>query len=169
MPKKIPMRQCLGCREMKPKRELIRVVRSPEGEISLEEVAQILRFDLFELVLDDLGLPSEQKVFSWELTGDPEKISYIGWEDWTRVDARITVNGTAHSPGRSCLSYLQYGAPVQEASETYAATQLYGRLIGQYFPEWRTSIFFYILTAQPEALEQCDRRILSRSRLISGK
>ena len=36
MPKKIPMRQCLGCREMKPKRELIRVVRSPEGEISLD-------------------------------------------------------------------------------------------------------------------------------------
>ena len=36
MPKKIPLRQCLGCREMKPKRELIRVVRSPEGEISLD-------------------------------------------------------------------------------------------------------------------------------------
>lgn len=36
MQKKIPMRQCLGCREMKPKRELIRVVCSPEGEISLD-------------------------------------------------------------------------------------------------------------------------------------
>ena len=36
MPKKIPMRQCLGCREMKPKRELVRVVRSPEGEVSLD-------------------------------------------------------------------------------------------------------------------------------------
>lgn len=36
MQKKIPMRQCLGCREMKPKRELIHVVRSPEGEISLD-------------------------------------------------------------------------------------------------------------------------------------
>ena len=36
MPKKIPMRQCLGCREMKPKPELIRVVRSPEGELSLD-------------------------------------------------------------------------------------------------------------------------------------
>ena len=34
--KKIPMRQCLGCREMKPKKELIRVVRTPEGEISLD-------------------------------------------------------------------------------------------------------------------------------------
>ncbi len=36
MPKKIPMRQCTGCREMKPKRELIRVVRSPEGGVSLD-------------------------------------------------------------------------------------------------------------------------------------
>ena len=34
--KKIPMRMCLGCNEMKPKRELIRVVRSAEGEISLD-------------------------------------------------------------------------------------------------------------------------------------
>lgn len=36
MPKKIPMRQCVGCREMKPKKELIRVVRSPEGQVSLD-------------------------------------------------------------------------------------------------------------------------------------
>lgn len=36
MEKKVPMRQCLGCREMKPKRELIRAVRSPEGNISLD-------------------------------------------------------------------------------------------------------------------------------------
>ena len=34
--KKIPQRQCVGCREMKNKKELIRVVRSPEGEISLD-------------------------------------------------------------------------------------------------------------------------------------
>ena len=36
MQKKIPMRQCLGCREQKAKRDLIRVVRSPEGAISLD-------------------------------------------------------------------------------------------------------------------------------------
>ena len=33
MPKKIPLRQCLGCREMKPKKELIRVVRPPDGGV----------------------------------------------------------------------------------------------------------------------------------------
>ena len=36
MPKKIPLRQCLGCREMKPKKELLRVARTPEGEVLLD-------------------------------------------------------------------------------------------------------------------------------------
>lgn len=34
--KKIPMRQCIGCGEMKPKRDLIRVVRPKEGDITLD-------------------------------------------------------------------------------------------------------------------------------------
>lgn len=36
MPKRIPLRQCLGCRESKPKTELVRVVRSPEGSVSVD-------------------------------------------------------------------------------------------------------------------------------------
>lgn len=34
--KRIPQRMCVGCQEMKPKRELIRVVRTPEEEIVLD-------------------------------------------------------------------------------------------------------------------------------------
>ena len=34
--KKIPLRMCTGCMEMKPKKELIRVVKSPEGEVSVD-------------------------------------------------------------------------------------------------------------------------------------
>ena len=34
--KKVPQRQCLGCREMRDKKSLIRVVKSPEGAISLD-------------------------------------------------------------------------------------------------------------------------------------
>lgn len=51
MQKKIPMRKCLGCGEMKPKRELVRVVKAPDkkdengetvskGEISLDLVGK---------------------------------------------------------------------------------------------------------------------------------
>ncbi len=35
--KKIPMRMCLGCGEMKPKIELIRIVRTPENEIMVDQ------------------------------------------------------------------------------------------------------------------------------------
>ena len=34
--KKVPLRMCTGCGDHKPKRELVRVVKSPEGEISLD-------------------------------------------------------------------------------------------------------------------------------------
>lgn len=38
--RKIPMRQCMGCNEHKPKIELMRVVRDPEGQISLDFVGK---------------------------------------------------------------------------------------------------------------------------------
>ena len=36
MPKKVPMRSCIGCMEKKEKRDLVRVIRTPEGEIRLD-------------------------------------------------------------------------------------------------------------------------------------
>ncbi len=37
MAKKIPMRMCVACRNMIPKKELIRIVRSPENDLSIDE------------------------------------------------------------------------------------------------------------------------------------
>ena len=34
--KKVPLRRCVVCREMKPKRELIRIVRTPQGEVEID-------------------------------------------------------------------------------------------------------------------------------------
>ena len=39
--KKIPLRMCVGCREMKEKKSLIRVVRSPEGLVSLDPTGKM--------------------------------------------------------------------------------------------------------------------------------
>ena len=39
--KKIPMRMCTGCREMKPKKELIRVVKTVDGEIKLDTTGKL--------------------------------------------------------------------------------------------------------------------------------
>ncbi|WP_244833161.1 YlxR family protein [Clostridium sp. BJN0001] len=34
--KKIPLRMCTGCMEMKPKKELIRIVKNSDGEVSVD-------------------------------------------------------------------------------------------------------------------------------------
>jgi predicted RNA-binding protein YlxR (DUF448 family) len=39
-PRKTPMRMCVGCREMKPKKELLRVVKSPAGPIAFDRVGK---------------------------------------------------------------------------------------------------------------------------------
>ena len=38
--KKMPMRMCVACREMRAKKELIRVVRTPEGSVLLDETGR---------------------------------------------------------------------------------------------------------------------------------
>ena len=38
--KKIPMRQCVGCAEMKSKREMIRVIKTPENEVVLDSTGK---------------------------------------------------------------------------------------------------------------------------------
>ena len=39
--KPLPQRMCVGCREMKEKRELIRVVKTPEGEITIDATGRM--------------------------------------------------------------------------------------------------------------------------------
>ena len=41
MPKRIPMRMCVGCREMKPKKELLRIVRTPEGAVCIDRTGKL--------------------------------------------------------------------------------------------------------------------------------
>lgn len=38
--KRIPLRKCLGCNESKPKNELIRILRSPEGEVFIDKTGK---------------------------------------------------------------------------------------------------------------------------------
>lgn len=40
MAKQIPVRQCIGCREMKPKNQMVRVIRTPDNEICLDKTGK---------------------------------------------------------------------------------------------------------------------------------
>lgn len=39
--KKVPLRMCIGCRQMKPKQELERIVKTPTGEIVIDKTNKL--------------------------------------------------------------------------------------------------------------------------------
>ena len=41
MAKQIPLRQCIGCRQMKPKNELVRVIKTPEDQVCLDKTGKM--------------------------------------------------------------------------------------------------------------------------------
>ncbi len=41
MAKQIPVRQCIGCREMKPKNEMVRIIRTPDNDICLDKTGRM--------------------------------------------------------------------------------------------------------------------------------
>lgn len=65
MPKKIPMRQCVGCREMKQKSQLVRVVKSPQGDIQLDPSGKLPGRGAY-LCVEEACLKKTQKIRALE-------------------------------------------------------------------------------------------------------
>ncbi|HHY76000.1 MAG TPA: YlxR family protein [Firmicutes bacterium] len=40
MPRRLPQRTCLGCQTIRPKREMIRIVRTPEGNLVVDDTGK---------------------------------------------------------------------------------------------------------------------------------
>lgn len=143
-----------------------------DGRLDTASTALVPRFDFQNLVLGDMGIDRSRMVFQWELTSTEENVSYAGSDGWTRADAALTVNGVFHKKEEYHQSYLQYGPPgkypepekMAERSD-FAPVDMKGRVYGKYFPEWDTSVFFYVLAADEDVLERCDDGILSQSLL----
>ena len=136
-----------------------------EGELEEFAVAAVARYDYQQLVLRDFGLNYSEAVFDFTVEKTEKDWFYAESEGWTRVDAKVRVNGCAHKKDDFALSYLQYGSPGFEVEQSFAPVELFGRIYGKTFEEEKTSLFFYILCADRQALEDCDRQILSKSRI----
>lgn len=127
------------------------------------EAVQIPEYDFFRLVLSEFGVNRENAVFSWQVTNLSGPQNYAGLDGFTRIDAHVTVNGSSHVQNGFTPSYLQYGYPLFPCEDPLAPVSMYGRLYGTYLKEKQVSLYFYIIAADPDVLEECDRRILSKS------
>ncbi|MDY5577081.1 MAG: hypothetical protein SPF70_06330 [Lachnospiraceae bacterium] len=136
-----------------------------DGTINQKEILEIPKFDFYELVLEDFGLKERDFVFECDVTEEESDVPYAGLDGWSRVDADILVSGIAHNKRRGETSYLQYGKPANKVNREFETTRMKGRIYGRYFPEWDVSIFFYIIAGSENVLEQCDKEIVSESRI----
>lgn len=130
-----------------------------------EAAAKVPMYDFWELVLSEFGLTSSNAVFNWNVTGLIGGQAYAGQNDFFRIDASLTVNGVSHKENGFTQSYLQYGRPDFPVKEALAPVSMYGRLYAKYLEEKQVSLFFYIVAADKEVLEECDQKLLSQSKL----
>lgn len=88
--KKVPMRQCTGCREMKSKREMIRVIRTTEGEICIDATGRkngrgayiCPNMDCLKLAVKNRGLERSLKM------AIPESVYQQLEEEMSHIDKR---------------------------------------------------------------------------------
>ena len=128
-------------------------------------VAEVPKYDFWQLVLSEFGLTSANKVFDWNITEISEPLTYAGEDGFYRMDATLTVNGASHEYNGFTQSYLQYGKPNYPVTDPLAPVTMYGRLYGKFLEDKQVSLFFYIVAADKEVLKECDKEILSESNL----
>lgn len=137
-----------------------------DGDINKNNIISVPKFDFYWLVLEDFGLSEEDFVFDCDITSIEKNVICSGYDEWTRIDADITVSGACHTAEKNVASYLQYGRPAFDVSSEFSPVTMKGRIYARYFPEWNTSIFYYIIASKEKVLEKCDKNILSLSKIF---
>lgn len=139
--------------------------QQPDGTLypDATAVAEVPKYDFWQLVLSEFGLSRKNAVFDWNITSVSAPLPYAGEDGFYRMDATLAVNGVSHEYNGFTQSYLQYGKPNFPVTDALAPVEMYGRLYGKYLEDKQVSLFFYIVAADRDVLEQCDKELLSDS------
>jgi hypothetical protein len=133
--------------------------------LNIEDSSLIMQYDLLNLVLKDFGISKTEVIYNQHIT-EKAIVSYAGSDNWTKINAELTINSPAHNANSFAIPYLQYGKPAFYTVTDFKPVKMYGRVYAKYFKEYNSSVFFYIITPSTEVLESCDRDILSKSTII---
>lgn len=131
------------------------------GAIDMTEISLVVEYDYTQLVIKDFGCEKQTfHVDEYEITKD---VRYAGSGGWTRVDAVITANGTAHSFNGHIRPYLQYGRPMDAVDTDFEVTALYGRVYAKYLDEYSCTVMIYVIAPNLSAVDTCDDEILTQT------
>ena len=135
------------------------------GDVDRDAITQAVKYDYTQLVLAGFGC--DDIVFDVDEFKQQPDVSYAGSGGWTGIDAVITTNGVAHQFKEDKTAYLQYGPPMTTVYEDFAVTTLYGRLYIKYLEEYDCTAMLYVIAPNTDAVETCDKEILSKAVITS--
>jgi hypothetical protein len=134
-----------------------------DGRADMDAVSLAFQYDYTQLVMAAFGCREPAfAVDEWTETGD---VTYAGISDWTRIDAWLSVNGTAHNYRGYKQPYLQYGRPMVRVDDDFAPVSLYGRVYMKYFEEYDSTVMLYVIAPSKAAVNACDMQILKRTHI----
>ena len=138
-----------------------------DGSLDLAKTGLVPQYDFEQLVLRDFGLRAQDMQFDWTVREVQRVDGFLGYGGWSCVDADLTVSGAFHRANGFRQSYLQYGTPKYDAysDDPFAPVNMRGRVYARYFPEWESSVFFYVMAPSWEVVDNCDQQILQKSKL----
>lgn len=137
----------------------------PETAELEKAAADLAWVDFFGLVLSDFGFEREERIFEYELESEERDLDLLDIPGWTRIDARLRVNGASHEVHERAMSYWQYGKPRFPASEPFAPVDMSCTVIARYFDEYETTVFFYVMASNAEVRDDCVENIIPKSSL----
>ncbi len=136
-----------------------------DGDVDRDEITQAVKYDYTQLVLAGFGC--DDIVFGVDEFEQQTDVSYAGSDGWTRIDASITTNGVAHQYKEDKTAYLQYGPPMTSVDEDFAVTTLHGRLYIKYLEDYDCTVMLYVIAPNTDAVDICDKDILSKTKISS--
>lgn len=131
------------------------------GKLDVNEVTAAVEYDYTRLVMANFGC--EDTEFKVRDMTTLENAVCAGGGGWTRIDAELRVNGTAHTFRGDKLAYLQYGKPMRTVKTDFAEIDMAGRVYAKYFPSSGCTVMMYCIAPDAETVDACDADALQRS------
>lgn len=132
-----------------------------EGKLDIGEVTKAVEYDYTQLVIAAFGCT--EPIFNVESFDTEEDESIAGSGGWTRVDAVVNANGCAHNYKSDKTPYLQYGRPMKDVPEDFAALNLYGRIYAKYLEQYGCTVMLYVIAPDKDVADACDKDILRKA------
>ncbi len=133
-------------------------------ELYLDELVQVLEYDLTRLVLVDLGKKNPHFDIAVINT---EKVRLFDEEGWYKVDGIIETNGVYHQYQEKRQNYIQYGKPpknlTESKTENFPLIELKGRMYVKYDLSNNITLGFYCLSPDMQVIEAWDENFLKET------